>query len=45
MAATKRADFGMVRELLDEIGVTSDKPNVWIEIYAEALASAATASH
>ncbi|HET9992078.1 MAG TPA: YceI family protein [Kofleriaceae bacterium] len=40
-AATKRADLGMVRELLDEIGVTSEKPDVWIEIDAEALASAA----
>lgn len=44
-AATKRADFGMVRELLDEIGVTSDRPDVWIEIDAEALAAAPAPSH
>jgi polyisoprenoid-binding protein YceI len=37
-AAVKRADFGMTRELLDEIGVTSDSPDVWIEIDAELLA-------
>ncbi len=34
-AAVKRADFGMTRGLLDEIGVVSDKPDVWIEIDAE----------
>jgi len=34
----KRADFGMARELLDEIGVVSASPDVWIEIDAELLA-------
>jgi polyisoprenoid-binding protein YceI len=37
-AAVKRADFGMTRGLLDEIGVVSKKPDVWIEIDAEFLA-------
>ncbi len=37
-AAVKRADFGMTYELLDEIGSVSPKPDVWIEIDAEALA-------
>jgi polyisoprenoid-binding protein YceI len=37
-AAVKRADFGMTRRLLDEIGVLSDRPDVWIEIDAEFLA-------
>jgi len=37
-AAVKRADFGMARELLDEIGVVSASPDVWIEIDAELLA-------
>ena len=39
-AAVKRADFGMTRELLDEIGRVSDAPDVWIEIDAELLATA-----
>ncbi len=34
-AAVKRADFGMTRGLLDEIGLVADKPDVWIEIDAE----------
>lgn len=39
-AAVKRADFGMTAELLDEIGSVSARPDVWIEIDAEALAAA-----
>jgi polyisoprenoid-binding protein YceI len=39
-AAVKRADFGMTRELLDEIGAISDAPDVWISIDAELLAGA-----
>lgn len=39
-AAVKRADFGMMRELLDEIGFVSDVPDVWITIDAELLMSA-----
>ena len=39
-AAVKRADFGMMRELLDEIGFVSDAPDVWITIDAELLLSA-----
>ena len=39
-AAVKRADFGMTHDLLDEIGSVSSKPDVWIEIDAEALAAA-----
>lgn len=42
-ATAKRADFGMTRDLLDEIGTTSDRPDVWIEIDAEALQSASAA--
>jgi polyisoprenoid-binding protein YceI len=38
-AVVKRADFGMTRELLDEIGKVSDAPDVWIEIDAELLAT------
>jgi len=38
-AATRRADFNMVRELLSEIGVRSARPDVWLEIDAEALAA------
>lgn len=38
-AAVKRADFGMVRDLLDEIPKGAVGPDVWIEIDAEALAS------
>ncbi len=38
-AAVQRAGFGMVRDLLSEIGKTSSAPDVWIEIYAEALAA------
>jgi polyisoprenoid-binding protein YceI len=38
-AAVKRADFGMTYELLDEIGSSSPRPDVWIEIDAEALAA------
>jgi polyisoprenoid-binding protein YceI len=37
--SAKRADFGMNRELLDEIGKLSDSPDVWIDIDAELLAS------
>jgi hypothetical protein len=36
----KRADFGMTRELLDEIGAVSDRPDVWIYIDSELLAKA-----
>jgi len=39
-AAVKRADFGTTGELLDEIGVVSNKPDVWINIDAELLAKA-----
>ncbi len=38
-AAVKRADFGMTRDLLDEIGAVSPSPDVWIEIDAELLAA------
>ena len=38
-AATKRAEFGMTKDLLEEIGIESRDPDVWIEIEAEALAS------
>lgn len=38
-AAVRRADFGMTYELLDEIGAVSSRPDVWIEIDAEALAT------
>jgi polyisoprenoid-binding protein YceI len=41
-AAVKRGDFGMTRELLDEIGATSDSADVWIRIDAELLATART---
>lgn len=37
-AAVRRADFGMTRGLLDEIGLVSANPDVWIEIDAEFLA-------
>ncbi len=37
-ASVKREDFGMARDLLVEIGARSDRPDVWIEIDAEALA-------
>ncbi len=40
-AAVQRAAFGMMRELLDEIGEPSTAPDVWIEIDAEALRDAA----
>lgn len=33
----KRADFKMTRDLLDEIGIVSSEPDVWIEIDTEAL--------
>ena len=36
-ASAKRADFGMVRELLDEIGKASTNPDVWIDIDSEVL--------
>lgn len=42
-AAVKRADFGMRRELLAEIGLESAAPDVWIEIDSEALEVAAPA--
>lgn len=38
-AVVQRAEFGMVRDLLSEIGKTSSAPDVWIEIHAEALAA------
>ncbi len=38
-AATKRADFGMTRELIDEIGPAHTGPDVWIEIDTEALST------
>ncbi|MBS1767969.1 MAG: YceI family protein [Acidobacteria bacterium] len=38
-AAVRRAEFGMTYELLDEIGAVSARPDVWIEIDAEALAT------
>ncbi len=38
-AAVKRADLGMTRELLDEIGAESASPDVWIEIDTELLAA------
>lgn len=38
-ASVKRADFGMTRELFDEIGQTSTSPDVWIEIDSELLAT------
>ena len=38
--AVQRAEFGMTRELLDEIGTRSTRPDVWIEIDSEALANA-----
>jgi polyisoprenoid-binding protein YceI len=41
-AAVKRADFGMMRELLDEIGFVSDAPDVWITIDAELLMTTAS---
>lgn len=40
-AAVKRADFGMTRDVLGDIGPSSNRPDVWIEIDSEALASAA----
>ena len=40
VAAVKRADFGMTRGLLNEIGTVSANPDVWIEIDAEFLARA-----
>lgn len=39
-ASVKRADFGMTRELLDEIGAVSSSPDVWITIDAELIAKA-----
>jgi polyisoprenoid-binding protein YceI len=38
-AATQRADFGMTRDLLSEIGPNSKGPDVWLEIDAEVLAA------
>lgn len=35
--AVMRADYGMTRQLLDEIGVTSANPDVWIDVDAEFL--------
>ncbi len=43
-AAVQRAEFGMTRELLAEIGKQSSAPDVWIEIDAEALRESATRS-
>jgi Uncharacterized conserved protein len=39
-AATRRADFDMTRDLLSEIGPKTKGPDVWLEIDAEALATA-----
>jgi hypothetical protein len=39
-ASTKRAEFGMVRELLEEIGENATGDDVTIEIDAELLAGA-----
>ncbi len=36
----KRADFGVMRNLLDQIGFVSDAPDVWITIDAELLMTA-----
>lgn len=38
-AAVKRAEFNMTRDLLSEIGAVSARPDVWLEINAEALAT------
>jgi len=37
--AVKRGDFGMTRDLAAEVGPASDRPDVWIGIDAEAIAS------
>ncbi|HEX6792147.1 MAG TPA: YceI family protein [Candidatus Krumholzibacteria bacterium] len=37
-AAVKRSDFKMTRDLLKEIGMVTDQPDVWIDIDAELLA-------
>ena len=39
-AAVRRAQFGMTRELLDEIGRESESLDVWNEIEAEPLRAA-----
>jgi polyisoprenoid-binding protein YceI len=39
-AAVQRGAFGMIRGLQGDVGAPSDKPDVWIEIDAEAMASA-----
>ena len=39
LAATRREDFGMTRDLLDEIGVRAADPDVWIEVDVEALSA------
>lgn len=38
-AATRRADFGMTRDLVSELGPNSKGADVWLEIDAEALAT------
>ncbi len=38
-AAVRRADFGMTRDLLDEIGKVTSEPDVWIVIDAELLSA------
>jgi polyisoprenoid-binding protein YceI len=38
-AAVRRADFAMTHGLLDEIGAVSARPDVWIQIDAEFLAT------
>jgi polyisoprenoid-binding protein YceI len=43
-AAVKRADFGMTKDLLMEIGAPSASPDVWITIDAELLSADAGAS-
>lgn len=43
-ADLQRAAFGMVRELLSEIGEVSSAPDVWIEIDSEALAAEGASS-
>ena len=41
-AAVKRADFGMTRELLMELGPSPTGPDVWIDIDTEALSTGAS---
>lgn len=41
-AAVRRADFGMTRELLDEIAKVTSEPDVWIVIDTELLSTSST---